>query len=285
MTLSSHLAPLLSQWPIVVWVEDRLTRAYLQDIWQADNALIQILVAGGNETVAGVVHDLRGLGYANVFGFADRDFRSTNRDRWLILNSGIEVFRPQALEIENFLLDWDALAGCTENQSRQLRSSGELRRQAETLAQSMVWWMACRRILSHVRELLINAYPQHPRQDRVTTLEEALDYITTPGWYSELPNHSRDIQNRNFLESKLTEAHGELQGFLSNGGWVREFSGKEIFRKVRGYMFNARYGNDETMDIDLAKSVARWQVANSRQPQELTELLSALKLRAGIQSA
>ena len=93
MTLGSHLAPLLSQWPVIVWVEDRLTRAYLQDIWQADNALVQILVAGGNEAVAGVVHDLRVLGHANVFGFADRDFRSTNRDKWLILNSEIEIGR------------------------------------------------------------------------------------------------------------------------------------------------------------------------------------------------
>ncbi len=270
MTLSSHLAPLLSQWPVIVWVEDRLTRAYLQDIWQADNPLIQILVAGGNETVAGVVHDLRGLGHANVFGFTDRDFRSTNRDKWLNLNSEIEVFRPQALEIENFLLDWDALAGCTENQSRQQRSGEELCRRAETVAQSMVWWMACRRILSHVRELLISAYPHHPRQGRVTTLEEAFEYITAPGWYSAFPDHSRDIQDRNFLELKLKETHGELIYFLTNGLWVREFSGKEIFRQVRGYLFNTRYGNDEAMDIDLAKSVARWQIANNRQPEELT---------------
>ena len=82
MITSTHLQRLLTERPLVLWVEDTITKAYLERIWQPDDSLFQILVAGGNDSVGAVVHDLRDQGYDHVFGLADRDFGEGNMDSW-----------------------------------------------------------------------------------------------------------------------------------------------------------------------------------------------------------
>ena len=67
MITSTHLQRLLTERPLVLWVEDTITKAYLERIWQPDDSLFQILVAGGNDSVGAVVHDLRDQGYDHVF--------------------------------------------------------------------------------------------------------------------------------------------------------------------------------------------------------------------------
>ncbi|MFZ4856802.1 MAG: hypothetical protein ACOYL3_10435 [Desulfuromonadaceae bacterium] len=282
MTISTHLAPLLTSRPIVLWVEDRLTKEYLSEVWQADDALIQILVAGGNDAVTGVVHDLRGQGYHHVFGFADRDFKSSNKDKWLQVTSGIVVFRPTVLEIENFLLDWDALAGCDEN-CRKNRTSDEIRERAENYVRTSIWWMSCRNVLSEIRSRLVDDYPHHPTMEKVQSCEEAMAYIkTNRGWLDTFPGHAEHIMNFDEIEKSLHSAYDKLSQSFENGQWFHEFSGKEIYRHVRGYLFNEKYAGVEAMDIDLAKSVAKWQSTNESLPEELLELSAALKMRVGI---
>ena len=56
---------------------------------------------------------------------------------------------------------------------------------------------------------------------------------------------------------------------------------KEIFRDVRGFVYQPpKKATPPTYDVDLAKSVARWQVANNRVPPDITNLLAALQARA-----
>jgi len=118
---ATHLGPLLQARPIVLWVEDRSTREYLSTVWQPEDQLFQLLIAGGNATVVAVVHDQREAGYEHVFGLADRDFGESNHDRWQNPQSGLAVFKATALEVENHLLNWEALAGCSENVKRLRR--------------------------------------------------------------------------------------------------------------------------------------------------------------------
>lgn len=94
MPVPTHLDSLLSVRPVVLWVEDMLTKEYLQRIWQPEDQLFQILIAGGLENVSAVVHDLQGKGYGNVFGFADRDFRESNRARWGSPSREMRIYRP-----------------------------------------------------------------------------------------------------------------------------------------------------------------------------------------------
>lgn len=283
MITSTHLAPLLMSRPIVLWVEDRLTKEYLTEVWQEDDTLIQILVAGGNDSVTGVVHDLRGQGYLHVYGLADRDFKNSNKDRWLQSTSEVVVFRPTVLEIENFLLDWDAMAGCEENCLRKSRTADEIRLLAEKFARDSVWWMACRSVLSKIRCCLVDNYPHHPIREKVRSSGEAMAYIkTNRGWFESFPEHSGRIANIKEIEQSLHVAHDNLTRSIEDNSWLHEFSGKEIYRHVRGYLFNKKYAGVEVMDIDLAKSVAKWQSAHGRFPEELLELSTALKMRVGI---
>ena len=279
---STHLDPLLQARPIVLWVEDRFTREYLSTVWQPEDQLFQLLIAGGNETVAGVVHDQREQGYEHVFGLADRDFRESNYDRWQNLQSGLEVFKAPVFEIENYLLDWDALAGCSENSRRLGRSSDTIRQQAEALAGGMVWWMACRSVLADYRNRLVGNYPKHPKVGEVGSLAEAERYIRDGGWFLSFPGHAAHIQDVTSLAADLTAAHAAQCGNLQDGTWIRCFSGKELLRHVRGYLLNQRYASPEEMDVDLAKSAAEWQVQNGAVPPEIVELKAALRQRVGL---
>jgi len=72
---------------------------------------------------------------------------------------------------------------------------------------------------------------------------------------------------------------------LKNDNWKRTFSGKEILRDVRGFVYDppaSHVVSSATHDIDLARSIARWQVSNNRVPAELTTLLGHIRTKAGI---
>jgi hypothetical protein len=279
---STHLDPLLQARPIVLWVEDRFTREYLSTVWQPEDQLFQILIAGGNETVAGVVHDQREQGYRHVFGLTDRDFGESNYDRWQNLQSELEVFKARVFEIENYLLDWDALAGCSENSKRLGRSSDTIRQQAEALAGGMVWWMDCRSVLADYRSRLVGNYPKHPKLGKIGNLAEAESYIRDQTWFLSFPGHAAHLQNVASLAADLTAAHAVQHVHLQDGTWTRCFSGKELFRQLRGHLFNQDYASPEEMDVDLAKSVAEWQVQNGAVPPEMAELKAALRQRVSL---
>ena len=78
--MPSELSSLYKNRPVVLWVEDPLTRTWLHHLWQ--DADIGLLVAGGNDAVFAAVRDARAEGHVNVFGFRDRDFIPSNQARW-----------------------------------------------------------------------------------------------------------------------------------------------------------------------------------------------------------
>ena len=236
-----------------------------------------------NETVIGVVHDLREQGYGHVWGFTDRDFSHTNRANWLNPQAGIEVYKPTAFELENYLLDWLVLAGCGENMKRLHRTADDIKDRAENYAQSMVWWMACCKVLADYWERLVGMFPGYPKISQIRNLDEARDHILNDrNWFISFPTQAAHIQDTDKVNGDLTNVYDVYRNDLQSGVWVQSFSGKEIFRRVRGYLFNRRYASDEEMDVDLAKSIADWQVLNNAIPQELLELKSVIRQRVGI---
>src|SRR5690348_16926309 len=99
---------------INLWVEDELSREYLSKIWNTPPDVF-FLIGGGNEGVNAVVKDAESAGFPNVFGLIDCDFRPTNRIHW---NAPAKTFRTFVLpvhEIENYLLDPQALAASRLN--------------------------------------------------------------------------------------------------------------------------------------------------------------------------
>ena len=65
--MSSALVAAYKKAPIILWVEDYTTRAYLQAVWHNDSK-IHMLDAGGWPNVAAVVNDARRQGITHVFG-------------------------------------------------------------------------------------------------------------------------------------------------------------------------------------------------------------------------
>jgi len=277
MKVPSDLDALLIARPIVLWVEDWLTKEYLARIWQPQDALFQVLVAGGHDSVRAVVRNLRIQDYRRVFGFRDRDFGRSNRSNWS-RQTDIEVYVGSRLEIENYLLDWAALAGCTINQKFQ-RSVDQVKQRAESCAGSMIWWMACRQVIAGYHERLFADFPDHPSMGNVNTQADAERYIQEQSWFQSFSAHSQHILDPGSLAADLGSAHADQEDFHQSGKWIEEFSGKEIFRHLRGYLVNE---DDGEADVNLAKSVADWQVQNNSVPQELLELRDALRRRVCI---
>ena len=278
MKVPSDLDALLIARPIVLWVEDWLTKEYLARIWQPQDALFQILVAGGHDSVRAVVRNLRmHEEYKRIFGFQDRDFGRSNRSNWSP-QTNIEVYVGSRLEIENYLLDWAALAGCTINQRFQ-RTVEQIRQRAESYAGNMVWWMACRQVIAGYHERLFADFPDHPSMGHVNSQAEAERYIREQSWFQSFSAHSQHILDPGTLAADLGSAHANQEACHRTGNWIEEFSGKEVFHRLRGYLVNEEDGE---MDVNLAKSIADWQVQNSAVPQELLDLRDALRQRVGI---
>lgn len=282
MITTSHLSTLLAARKVVLWVEDTLTKEYLLHLWQPEDIHFNILVGGGNRAIRAVVHDLREDGYGHVFGLTDLDFGQTNKAQWLNPASGLEVFRLPVLEIENYLLDWDALEGCQANQSRHRRTKPWLEQQALGLANTMTWWMACRSALALYQDRLQNGFPEHPKIHAIQSLAAAQNHIETAnGWHGQLLATANHITDTSKLSNDLILAHSTWSASLSHGTWVRDFSGREIYRVLRGYVLD-QGGTTTEMDIDLAKSIGDWQHDNNRIPQDMRDLLAGLKSKAGI---
>jgi len=69
---------------------------------------------------------------------------------------------------------------------------------------------------------------------------------------------------------------------LARGDWRRDFSGKELFRNVRDWVYEGGGGSSSARDGDLAKAVGFWQRSNTAVPEEVLDLHASLRARAGL---
>ena len=268
----SDLSAAYSRTPIVVWVEDDVTKQYLTEVWN-DNG-VSFLIAGSNEAVHAVVGD---ADLNHVFGIVDRDFGRTNYDKWLNPDSSFKVFRLPVSEIENYLLDAQCIAGCNVNFNH--RSESEVEERIAVHAQTMVCWLACRDVLADYHDDIVKDFPFHPRQN-IDSSAAAESYIREQSWFQDIADRVANLSEQ--LPSKLQTAEAERRAQLASGDWRVKYSGKELFREVRGYVFQPSSGSSTERDIAFARSVAKVQVLNSTVPDSLQTLLTALKTRVGI---
>ena len=264
-----------------LWVEDAITRVYLKECWQNDPDVL-FLTGGGNDNVGAVVKDAEERGYRNVVGFIDRDFRMSNRADWLNLEKGSRRFVPTVHELENYLLDEAALAACAMNTGR--RSAADILQRLQVRAGQLVWWMACRRVIADLREEFLGDFPEHPKCPQVDDQASAERYIVDQDWFKQLKERANTVTTTGEISTRLGKAHVAARGQLSSNDWKRDFSGKELFRDVRGWIYiNApERASKSELDVDMARAVAQWQVANGTVPSEVTELRSAIRRKAGI---
>jgi len=263
--------------PIILWVEDSVTSTYLGECWNDSD--IAFRLAGGIDGVRTIVRSAQANGFGHVFGFVDRDFGTSNRPFWLNANASA-VFVPDIHEVENYLLTSDHLANCDLNNGG--RSAAAVEDRLRNCAGTMVWWMACRQVLRDLRAEYETGFPPH---SRVSTQAEAEQHICGSGWYKALHSFFRTLVPAYKIRDRLTVAHGLFSGALASGQWRQSFSGKELLRDLHLWLYTPPVGGAATAaerDRDLARSVARWQVANGAIPAEVTELRMALRHRVGI---
>ncbi|MGP0063676.1 MAG: hypothetical protein ACLQGP_08785 [Isosphaeraceae bacterium] len=264
--------------PINLWVEDQLTRAYLDAVWNSPD--VGFLIGGGNEGVLGIVNDAEKAGYPNVFAVIDRDFRQSNRSSWMDPAKTSRRFILSVHEIENHLLDPTALAACRFN--NRGKTAAEIETMMTTAAGRLGWWAACRDVVAELRKRFREGFLNDPTC-AVSCGDEARDHICQSPWFQKLAQETARTTEAD-IHRLLSDAHVRANQSLSDGRWKTEFAGKEILRDVGSRICDhtsfPRHSTTSTpFDEDLAKEVGAWQRANKAVPADLTDLLAALQQR------
>jgi hypothetical protein len=265
--------------PINLWVEDELTRGYLDAVW--NSPVVAYLIGGGNEGVQAVVNDAEKAGYLNVFAVIDRDFRQTNKPSWMDPNKTSRRFILPVHEIENYLLDRDALAASRFNNLG--RTAVEIEAMMTTAAGRLCWWAACRDVVADLRRRFRQDFIPDPTYPPVDNEAQARDYICQSPWFQKLAQEISQTTEGN-IDQLLSRSYVVADQSLSVGLWKAEFAGKEILRDVSSRIcdhtkISGHKPSSTKFDEDLAKGVGAWQRQNNAIPSDLTDLLSALQQR------
>lgn len=269
--------------PINLWVEDALTRSYLGSLWQNDPS-VKFLIGGGHRGVAAIVEDARQVGYTNVFGLVDRDFGESNFAKWSDPSSDIRVFVLPVFEIENYLLDGAALVGCPVAAKGLLATTIDQKLVERTL--ELLDWVSICRVVFDLSRQAGEEFPRYPSQNAFSSQNpshvDPVDWLLQTDWVRQTLPALCQI-NEESLRKRYENSLRSARSHRTDDRWRREFPGKEILRHVRGIVYPGKTGTSiASLEQDLAKSVAEWQVTEDNVPNDLTDLLTALKQRAGV---
>lgn len=249
-----------------VLVEDEVTWALLDGVW-SDTAL-RVEPVGGEPAVRAMVNDARQRGSTNVFGVVDRDFEVSAA--W---SKSASVYRLERHEVENYLLDFDALAGLAR------ADRAEVEAEAVRFARQIVPWMAARRALHEIDLGLTESFPAllAPNEQRPLTLDGAVALVCDRTFWSGLRKKLNENWTDTALRDLVRQHNNTYRGEVESGLWVSSFSGKEVVQHLRGTF--AKLG---TNNVDLAKRVAKRWRETKRIPGELGALSAELKRRVAV---
>lgn len=266
---------------IVLWVEDSLTREYLRAVW-GNPAGIAFRLGGGNDGVRAIVKAFEEEGHPNVFGLTDRDFRPSNRAGWGTPAKTFRTFVLPVHEVENYLLDPEALQA-SRYQNRK-RDAPDIDARMDLAANRLCWWAACRDTIAELKRRFREPFVTDPKQ---TVIDEATAraHICGSPWFGKLATEAGRSAEAD-VHALLAASHVNAHSRLTDGTWRQDFAGKEILREVAGWMCDRTKipqfpSSDSEFYADLAKGVAAWQVANDAVPADLNALLDALNARTG----
>ena len=263
---------------IVLWVEDSLTREYLRSLW-GNSAGITFRLGGGNDGVRAIVKAFEEEGYPNVFGLTDRDFRPSNHEGWMTPSRTFRTFVLPVHEIENYLLDANALQA-SRYQNRRLDVTA-IQARMNSAAERLCWWAACREVIAELKRRFREPFVADPGQS-VVDHSTAREHICQSTWFLKLTDEATRSAVGD-IHALLDAQHILARGRLADGSWRQDFAGKEILRDVAGWMCerprDRPFPSDPVFFADLAKEVGTWQLAREMVPPDLSELLTALKAR------
>lgn len=258
----------------ILWVEDVQTQRYLTRVWNQPED-VQLYVSGNNEAVKAVV-TAAGRSYPHVFGLVDRDFGKSNKAEWLTKR----VFRLPRHEIENYLLNPIDLYNCPLHNRH--RTEAEIATKLSELATVQPAWLAYRKVVRTIEKEIGRGQPGVPSCVKIPSVEVATNLIESSSWIVTLEQRSSEWTARDKIATEISSAFTEFGELLKAGSWIDDFSGKEIFRPIRDFLYTPKGGNVADHDADFAAEIGSWQAANDCVPPDIHDLLSAIRTRVGI---
>jgi len=274
VSATSDLPTLYKTKKVYVWVEDEETRTYLGEVWQDPE--IGLLVAGGHTNLHAVVTSSRKDGFAHVFGFRDRDFGRSNRATWQTQET--QVMTSEVFEIENLLLDSEAMAVCDVNTSS--KTAVQITAELTQLAGGLPWWMSCRHAITEIRTAVTDQFTGHPKRGAVKTQAEAETAIFASHWWTTVLPTLGASTAQPLVQASLQQHHAAYSAMLGDGQWRTHFSGKEVLRDVVTRIWTKKHST--RLLLDFIQAVGRAQRSSSRIPAEVTELRAALRAPVGL---
>ena len=262
---------------INLWVEDEVTRSYLAALWNDPD--VTYLIGGGNEGVKAIAQDAKQAGFRNVFAVVDRDLRPSNKADWFDPRKTSPVFVLPVHEIENYLLDSNALEACPYNNRRQ--TSGAIEGFMRSHAERLCWWAACCDAVAELRQRFRHDFIKDPKYPNISEEFSAIRHILEDAWFKKL-GHELARSTETDIRQLVTDMHVIAKGRLNDGSWRIEFAGKQILKQVATQIVDwtkIRKPSKAEFESDLAKEVAAWQAQNQSIPKDLVELQAALKDR------
>lgn len=255
---------------LCLWVEDPETKAYLDALWS--DGRIRTLVGGGADAVANLARAAWQDGLKHVFALRDRDFGTPSMPP----ASG-PVFVVPRHEVENYLLDANAIAACVYNTRRA--TAADIGAYAATTAQSLAVWMASRRVLRDVWSATTGGFPADPRPTDVPSQASAQAWLTAKT--STIGLTTAQVQ----VTVQALPGHiATYTAQVSSGAWRDEFSGKEILAPLVQWVWHAQHKNPGgTMARTMvAGAIGERQRVHSTVPVELAALRVHLLAQAGL---
>jgi hypothetical protein len=265
-----------------VWVEDIITEQYLSEIWQDSSIVFH--VGGGNQTIRAVAHAAVSQGHPNVLGIIDRDYGQTNFNQWTNPASTARVLSLPVHELENYLLDSDALAGCVLNNLG--RTPAAIDMHIRHVAGLYEWQVSAAQVIAEWRDAFQSDFPAHPSRVEAADNLTTQAYLQGAPWYAALSARANTVTAAGEPATTLAVKYAMTNTWLLGGDWKERFPGKEIFRDVRGYIYDpaalgALAGGIQP-DTDVAKAVATWQRNNTRIPPALQALQTVIHTKTGV---
>ncbi len=253
--------------PIKVYVEDALTKEYLSIIWADSLSALNIKVAGNVFAVRSLV------AYENAdkqacWGIVDRDYR------WDAPTSKNNIFTLSKHEIENYLLDAKAISQSDFNAKQKL-SEDAIQTRIDTFIIDNKFWFACCYLLSKLNLLVTQDFPPNPNRTIILDTQAILRYINDSGYHQSVSEKLQTIDPK-LIASHVSDIVKEIEQVYIDDEQHDLFPGKEVFRDIRGTLPGSNYADKLTMDIDLAKEIAVYQVKANRIPVELTSIKNSM---------
>ncbi len=248
---------------IKVYVEDSLTKEYLSIIWADSLSTLNIDVAGNVIAVRSLV------AYENAnkeacWGIVDRDYR------WDAPAKKYNIFTLRKHEIENYLLDAKAISKSDFNAKQKLPEDA-IQTKIDSFIRDNKFWFACCYLLSKLNLSVTEQFPPNPIRTRILDAQAIIAYINESGYHQSVSEKLRTIDPQ-LIAAHVSKIIQDIEMIYTDNKQHDLFSGKEVFRDIRGILPGSNYADRQTMDIDLAKEIADYQVKAKRVPEELTSI-------------